>query len=101
MKSPNAASPMITFRTADKEYTGATAVDIVRQLAHDADDLTTPDGASLRGFLRQSLRQLDDRIPPRELDVSDRISDETLARGYLLLRSDYGIGQMHDDSHVT
>ncbi|HVF28025.1 MAG TPA: hypothetical protein VM943_07285 [Pyrinomonadaceae bacterium] len=89
---------MITFRTAEKEYTGATAVDILRQLAHDAGDLTTLDSASIRGFLRQSLKLLDDRIPPRELDVSDRVSDETLARSYLLLRSDYGIGEMHNDS---
>ena len=90
---------MITFRTAEKEYTGATAVDVVRQLARDAGDSATRDGASIRGFLRQSLKQLGDRIPPRELDVSDRVSDETLARGYLLLRSDYGAGEMHDDSH--
>ncbi len=89
---------MITFRTAEKEYTGATAVDIVRQLARDAGDSTTHDGASIRGFLRQSLNQLGDRVPPRELDVSDRVNDETLARSYLLLHSDYGIGEMHDDS---
>lgn len=89
---------MITFRTAEKEYTGATAVEIVRQLARDAGDSATHDGASIRGFLRRSLKQLGDRLPPRELHVSDRIGDEPLARSYLLLRSDYGIGEIHDDS---
>jgi hypothetical protein len=89
---------MIIFRTAEKEYKGATAVHIVRQLAHDAGDSTAHEGAPIRGFLREALKQLGDRIPPRELELSDRVSDETLARGYLLLRNDYGIGEFHDDS---
>jgi len=32
-------------------------------------------------------------LPARELDLSTRVSDEILARGYLSLRHDYGIGK--------
>jgi len=49
---------------------------------------------ALRRFLRDSLEQLRDRIPLRELDVSDRLDDETLALSYLYLRDEFGAGEL-------
>jgi hypothetical protein len=48
---------------------------------------------SLRQFLLWSLSQLDNQIPSRELDVSDKLTDEVVALNYLYLRDDYGAGR--------
>ena len=37
---------------------------------------------------------MSDRLPPRELALSGRVSDEIQARGYLSLRHDFGIGEL-------
>jgi hypothetical protein len=79
------------FRIGEKEYTGKSAVDIVDALKFDM-----PDGEqehlSVREFILWSMSQLSDRIPLRELDVSDTLSNEMLALNYLLLRDEYGAG---------
>ena len=79
------------FRIGEKEYTGKSALDIV-----DALKIDIPDGnqaqLSVREFILWSMSQLSDRIPLRELDVSDRLSNEMLALNYLLLRDEYGVG---------
>lgn len=79
------------FRIDEKEYTGKSAVDIV-----DALRLDLPDGEqkhlSVREFILWSMSQLNDRIPLRELDVSEKLSNELLALNYLLLRDEYGAG---------
>jgi hypothetical protein len=79
------------FRIGEKEYSGTSAVDIV-----DALKIDTPEGdrqdLSLREFILWSMAQLNDRIPLRELDVSDKLSNEVLALNYLLLRDEYGAG---------
>ena len=49
---------------------------------------------SLREFLLWSMSQLRDQIPLRELDVSDKLSNETLALNYLYLRDEYGAGEL-------
>jgi len=51
-------------------------------------------GAPIRKYLRWSLNQLSNNVPARDLDVSDRLEEETLALGYLLLLDEYGIGEM-------
>jgi hypothetical protein len=33
-------------------------------------------------------------VPPRDLDLSDRLEDEPLALGYLLLLDEYGVGKI-------
>jgi hypothetical protein len=33
-------------------------------------------------------------VPPRDLDLSDRLEDETLALGYLLLLDEYDVGKI-------
>lgn len=86
------------FQTGEKEYTGGSAVDIV-----DALKLDLPEGEHqrlpVRDFILWSMSQLSDRIPLRELVVSDHLSNEMLALNYLLLRDEYGAGtlsQIHD-----
>ena len=81
------------FRTEGKEYQQETAVGIV--LAMERDALAYPhQGGTLRQFLRWKLAQLDDRIPQRELDVSDIPDDEMLALSYLYLCDEYGVGEL-------
>lgn len=81
------------FRIDEKEYTGNSAVDIVDALKFDM-----PEGEQqhlpLRDFIIWSMSQLSDRIPLRELVVSDRLSNEMLALNYLLLREEYGAGTL-------
>lgn len=80
------------FRTEGKKYEYESAVEIVRQMERDAADYTQQ-GGTLRQFLRWSLARMDDRVPQRELDVSDWPNDEKLALGYLYLREEYGLGE--------
>jgi len=83
------------FRFNDKEYKGATAVEVVEQMERDdADFASAQSGGTLRQFLEWSLKKLSDRLPPRELELSPRVSDEVQAHSYLSLRHDYGIGEL-------
>ena len=81
------------FRTGGKFYRGATAVEIARALERDAADYPYP-GQTIRQFLLWSLNQLRDHVPPRELDLSDRLDDEALAFSYLCLRDEYDVGEI-------
>ncbi len=83
------------FRINGGEYAGASALDIVRAIERDA----ARDGrgwSSPREFLCWAHAELGDRVPPRELDVSDRLDDETLALNYLCLCDEYGVGELMD-----
>ena len=81
------------FRIGEKEYSGQSALEIIQAL-----QLDMLDGQPMnpRDFLRWSLSHLSDLIPLRELDVSDNLSNETLALHYLYLREEYGVGQLSD-----
>ena len=86
---------VMVFRAGEKEYRGASALEIVQALRREA----ARDGGArptLRQFLLESLEQLRDRIPLRELDVSDRLGDEMLALSYLYLRDEFGAGELSD-----
>lgn len=83
------------FQIGEKRYSGSSALEIIEALRSDEDD-RGPQPLTLRQFLLRSLSQLSDRIPPRELDVSNRLSDETLALSYLFLRDEYGAGELLD-----
>jgi len=78
-----------------KEYRGATAIEIVRELERDARDYRRQGGA-LRDFLGWSLAGCADRIPMRELDQPAHLSDETLAFSYLCLLDEYDVGRLPD-----
>lgn len=80
------------FRIGEKQYSGESAVDIVGALQIDMLK-GQQQNLSLRDFLRWSMSELSDRIPSRELDISDKLSNETLALNYLYLRDEYGLGE--------
>lgn len=82
------------FRFNDKEYRGATAIEVVAQMERDETDFAAQNDGTLRQFLEWSLKKLSDRLPPRELELSPRVSDEVQAHSYLSLRHDYGIGEL-------
>jgi hypothetical protein len=88
---------LFVFRVDGKEYRGSSALEIVQALKDEAGrgDGRVP---QLRQFLLDSLEQLRDCIPLRELDVSDRLSDETLALNYLYLRDEFGAGELSEMS---
>ena len=81
------------FLYSSKEYAGATAIEIVREMARDVNETTAYDG-TIRDFLCRSLARLGDRIHMRELGASSHLSDETLAFNYLCLLDEYDIGRL-------
>lgn len=81
------------FRIENKEYTGATATEIVGGLARDAAGFTARGSNLIREFLQWSLENLSDRLPERELALSSRMNDESLAFNYLSMCGEYGIGE--------
>jgi hypothetical protein len=87
-------SEIMIFRAGDKEYRGSSALEIVQALKQE----TRSNGTAqpVRQFLIESLRQFRDRIPLRELDVSDRLDDEMLALSYLYLRDEFGVGELKE-----
>lgn len=78
----------------NKRYFAKTAVKILRAIEQDTDDYPNKNG-TIQDFLVWSMEQLSDRIPLRELDVSPRLSDETLAFNYLCLLDNYKIGAFY------
>lgn len=81
------------FRFQEKEFSGTSAVDVVRALECD-DNEYRHRGGPIRQYLKWSLGQLQDSVSPRDLDLSDRLEDETLAIGYLLLLDENGVGKI-------
>ena len=84
---------MLIFQFNEKKYRGVTALDVVRALESDARDYPNS-GQSVRQFLVWSLNTLESRLPPRDLDLSDRLDDDALALNYLYLRDEYGAGKL-------
>jgi len=81
------------FRRQEKEFSGTTAVNVVRALERD-DKEYKHCGGSIRQYLSWSLNQLGSRVSSRDLEVSDRLEDEALALGYLLLLDEYDMGEL-------
>ena len=80
------------FRFRGKEFKGVSWIDVVRSL--ERDDKEYPfGGGPIRQYLTWSLNQLS-TVVPRDIDLSDRLEDETLALGYLLLLDEYGVGEI-------
>lgn len=77
-----------------KQYAGASAVEVVREMERDAAGYPRKGGA-VRDFIAWLLLGLSDRLPLRELAVSDRVNDETLALSFLFLLDQYGLGELH------
>jgi hypothetical protein len=88
----------VTYRTEAKTYRGLSAVEVVQALERDA--AAYPErGAPLCRFLSWSLAQLADSIPSRDLLVSPRLNDETLALWFLSLCDEYGLGSLSVAGH--
>ena len=84
---------MLTFQCNGKNYAGASALDVVRAIERDTAQYPHG-GRPIRQFLRWSLERLYDSLPPRDLDLSDRLEDNELALTYLYLRDEYGAGKL-------
>jgi hypothetical protein len=84
---------MMTFQFKGKKYCGTSALEIVRALERDAEHYPHR-GQSIGQFLRWSFEHLLDNLPPRDLDLSDRLADNELALSYLYLRDEYGAGKL-------
>ena len=96
------ASPKILFKDMNKrlifqfngkEYSGASALDIVRALEGENEHYPHR-GPSRRTFLQRSLESLGNRLPPRDMDLSDRLEDEELALSFLYLQDEYRTGKL-------
>lgn len=85
------------FRIKGISYKSRTAIELVRDLERDDKDYPSCGGA-LRQYLSWSLNHLSCSVPARDLDLSDRLEDETLALGYLLLLDENGVGEMVSES---
>ena len=83
----------LIFRTNNKYYSGRSAIEVVRSLERD-DKSYRHSGGPIREYLNWSLHQLSGSVPPRDLEISDRLGDETLALGYLVLLDEYGLGEI-------
>jgi hypothetical protein len=81
------------FRFRGKEFKGASWVDVVRSLESDDKEYRCC-GGPVRQYLNWSLNQLSGTVGPRDIHLSDRLEDETLALGYLLLLDEYGVGEV-------
>jgi hypothetical protein len=94
LREPQREVPgQLLFRVGERVYLGDTALEIVSALQIE-DGGGAGEAVKVREFLRRSFARLSDRIPLRELDVSDRLDDETLALSYLYLRDEYGAGEL-------
>ena len=76
-----------------KEYEGATAAEIVREMARDANGSSNR-AAAIRDFLRSALADLADHVHKRELNLGTHLSDETLAFNYLCLLDEHSIARL-------
>ena len=81
------------FRLRGKDISGSSAIEVVRALERD-DKEYCQSGGPIRQYLIWSLNRLNGSVPPRDLDLSDRLKDEPLALGYLLLLDEYGVGKI-------
>lgn len=81
------------FRLRGKDVNGRSAIEVVRALERDDSEYCHGEGP-IRQYLIWSLNRLNGSVPPRDLDLSDRLEDEPLALGYLLLLDEYGVGKI-------
>jgi len=89
----------MVFFYKGKQYLGETAIEIVRQMALDA-DWRPRQGDLIRDYLRTELAGLSDRIHLRDLDLGRHHSEELLAFNYLCLLDEYNIGHLSASAHT-
>lgn len=80
----------MVFNLNGKTYYGESGLEIVRAVEADATEYDSR-GGPIRQFLLWSLNQPRNGVPPRELDLSDALTDESLALSYLCLLDECGV----------
>ena len=65
------------FRTKGMNYSGRSAIEVVRALERDDKEYRYCGGPICQYLW--SLNQLSGSVPPRDLDLSERLEDEALA----------------------
>ena len=85
----------MTFTLRGKDVSGRSALEVVRSLERDDKEYHSC-GGPIRQYLIWSLSRLNGSVPPRDLDLSDTLEDETLALDYLLLLDEYGVGKIQE-----
>ena len=83
----------MVFFYKGKRYVGETAIEIVREMAQDA-NWRPRQGDIIRDFLRSELAGLGDRIHLRDLELVRHHSEELLAFNYLCLLDEYSVGHL-------
>ena len=81
------------FWMGSTQYSGSSATEIARKIEWDTAEYPQKEG-TVRDFIAWSLLKFSDQLPLRELAVSDKVSDETLALSYLCLLDQYGLGEL-------
>jgi hypothetical protein len=81
------------FRMGSTLYAGSSAIEIIRKIERDTTECLQEE-RTVRDFIAWSLLKLSDKLPLRELAVSDKVTDETLALSYLCLLDQYGLGEL-------
>lgn len=92
-KRPFGQGGDVYFLYNNKEYTGRTAIEIVRAMQLDSPQYSGQDD-SVKDFLVWSLDKLTDKIPPREMGISIDLPDEVVAFNYLCLLDSYDGGRL-------
>jgi hypothetical protein len=80
------------FWKGSTSYSGSSASEIIRKIERDTAEYIQE--GTVRDFIAWSLLRLSDQLPLRELAVSDKVTDETLALSYLCLLDQYGLGEL-------
>ena len=83
----------MVFLFENEMYSGDSAVEILRKIECDSKEYLRR-GESLHDFLAWSLERLGDRVPVRELLLTDSLSEETVTLSYLCLLDQYGLGEL-------
>jgi hypothetical protein len=83
----------MVFWLDSRVYRGSSAVEIVGKMERDSINYRH-EGGTLYDFISWSLLQLDDHIPQRELAISEKVGEETMALSFLCLLDRYRLGEL-------
>jgi hypothetical protein len=83
----------MVFRLREKTFAQGAAIEVLRALEREDRDYPYS-GGPIRSYLIWSLSRFNGSVPLRDLDLSDRLEDESSALGYLLLLDEYGVGKI-------
>jgi hypothetical protein len=88
------------FLFDNQMHIGDSAVEILRKMMRSSKEYSGNQN-DIRGFLAWSLERLDDRLPVRDLLLTESLNDETVALSYLCLLDQYGLGELDTAPHAA